>query len=215
MKRFLDFFLSVTGLLLGFPLAIMLSFLIWLQDKGLVFYFQKRVGLKGEKFRSIQFRSMILRAEEKSGPIQADLNDGRVTCIGRIIRNSAIDALPQLINIAKGDMSFVGPRALRPEEKEVGSGKVVSVFDYPDFKERCKVRPGLTGVAQILLPRDAPREKKFKYDIWYIKNQSFWLDFYLIILSFLVTFQGKWETRKDKLGGLVSNLKCKVESKIG
>ncbi|MCX5700295.1 MAG: sugar transferase [Candidatus Omnitrophica bacterium] len=214
MKRLLDLVLSVVGIIFGLPLGIIICLVIYLNDRKSVFYRQERVGKYGRVFKGYQFRSMVPDADNDTGPFQATENDPRVTGIGRLIRITAIDELPQLLNIFKGEMSFVGPRALRLEEKEVGGSKVVSVFDYPDFKERCSVSPGLTGVAQVLLPRDAPRKVKFKYDIWYIKNQSLWLDAYLIFISFLVTFQGKWETRLDKLSFLTKNFKERIANEI-
>src|SRR4030042_4442110 len=111
-----------------------------------------------------------------------------------------MDELPHLINILKGDMSFVGPRALRPEEKEVhGNPDETSIEDIPGFAERMTVSPGLTGIAQVYLPTDALRSEKFKYDLRYIKKQSFLFDLKLIFLSFWITFRGKWESREKKV----------------
>jgi lipopolysaccharide/colanic/teichoic acid biosynthesis glycosyltransferase len=96
-------------------------------------------------------------------------------------------------------MSFVGPRALRPGEIEThGDGQLVAMEDIPGYAERHSVRPGLTGIAQIFAPRDVPRRYKFKYDQIYVRNQGFWLDLRLILLSFWITFRGKWETRGRK-----------------
>jgi lipopolysaccharide/colanic/teichoic acid biosynthesis glycosyltransferase len=111
-----------------------------------------------------------------------------------------MDELPQLINILKGDMSFVGPRALRPAELEVhGNPEEMRIEEIPGYKERQYVSPGLTGLAQVYLPTDAPRYQKFRYDLLYIKKQSLWLDLKLIFLSFWITFRGKWESRQRKL----------------
>jgi lipopolysaccharide/colanic/teichoic acid biosynthesis glycosyltransferase len=111
-----------------------------------------------------------------------------------------MDELPQLWNILKGDMSFVGPRALRPEELEVkGNSEVLNIEEIPRYRERITVRPGLTGLAQVYLPSDAPRRDKFRYDLLYIKNQSFLFDLKLIFLSFIITFKGKWESRQKKI----------------
>jgi lipopolysaccharide/colanic/teichoic acid biosynthesis glycosyltransferase len=107
--------------------------------------------------------------------------------------------LPQLWNIFKGDMSFVGPRALMPSEIETnGSGECVHLDEIPGYAERHCVRPGLTGLAQIYVPRDIPRKYKFRYDLIYIRRQSLWLDVKLILLSFWITFHGKWESRGRK-----------------
>jgi len=214
MKRLFDIFLAIIGIILSLPLWLLFGVLIWLQDRGPVFYSQERVGKDGKLFENIQFRSMRTDAERGLGPLQARENDIRITPIGRFIRENAMDALPQLFNILNGQMSFVGPRALRPTEKEVGDDAPRNVWEYKDFSERCKVRPGLTGVAQLLLPRDVPRQMKFCYDLWYIKNRTFYLDLYLIALSFLVTFEGKWGSGRNRLGFLTRKLKKKVDSQI-
>ncbi len=151
-------------------------------------------------FKTIKFRSMIKDAENGTGPVQAVENDPRVTKMGRILRATAMDEFPQLLNILKGDMSFVGPRALRPREKEVyGNPDEINIENVPGYKERLAVRPGLTGMAQVYLPTDALRSEKFQYDLLYIKKQSFLLDLKLIFLSFWITFRGKWESREKKV----------------
>lgn len=111
-----------------------------------------------------------------------------------------MDELPQLINIFRGDMSFVGPRALRPKEKEVfGEASPEDIASVPGYADREKVSPGLTGLAQVYLPSDAPRKRKFRYDRLYIRRQSFCLDIKLIFLSFWITLKGKWESRLKKV----------------
>ena len=200
LKRLFDIFLSSLGLVGSFPLWLLLSLAIKFEDRGPVFYAQKRVGKQGKVFWTIKFRSMIKNAEKDVGPVQAVEDDPRVTKIGRILRATAMDELPQLLNILKGDMSFVGPRALRPEEKEVhGNPHIMRIEIIPLYEERLTVRPGLTGLAQVYLPTDAPRKRKFRYDLLYIKNQSLFLDLKLILLSFLITFKGKWESRQNKI----------------
>jgi lipopolysaccharide/colanic/teichoic acid biosynthesis glycosyltransferase len=165
-----------------------------------VFYGQERVGEGGELFSALKFRSMIPDAEAGVGAVQATEHDPRVTRVGRLLRATAMDELPQLWNIFRGDMSFVGPRALRPGEIEVtGSGRHVTLEQIPGYRERHSVRPGLTGVAQVFAPRDVPRRSKFKYDRLYVSNQSFWLDVRLIVVSFWITFRGKWEVRGNKI----------------
>ncbi len=199
LKRLFDILLSSIGLIGSAPLWLLFSTAILLEDGRPIFYFQERVGRSGRLFSAMKFRSMIKTAEKDTGPVQAVENDPRVTKIGRILRATAMDELPQLINILQGDMSFVGPRALRPQEKEVyGSPDEMKIEDVPGYKERLAVRPGLTGMAQVYLPTDALRRVKFQYDLQYIKNQSFFLDIKLILLSFWITFRGKWETRQKK-----------------
>lgn len=199
MKRFFDIFLSSIGFIGSSPLWLLFSLAIKLEDRGSIFYAQERVGKDGRIFKVLKFRSMIPDAEKHTGAVQAVENDSRVTKVGRILRATAMDELPQLINILKGDMSFVGPRSLRPNEKEVhGNPDKTSIEDIPGYKERLTVRPGLTGIAQVYLPGDALRKEKFQYDLLYIKNQSFLLDLKLIFLSFWITFRGKWESRQKK-----------------
>lgn len=199
LKRPFDIALSSAGLVLSSPLWAVISLAVWLGDRGPVFYAQERVGKGGRTFRALKFRSMIRDAERGRGPVQATENDPRVTRVGRLLRGTAMDELPQLLNILKGDMSFVGPRALRPSEIEVAGGGAASLDDVPGYRERHAVRPGLTGLAQVFLPGDAPRRKKFRYDLLYIRRMSFWTDLELIVLSFWITFRGRWEFRGDKV----------------
>jgi lipopolysaccharide/colanic/teichoic acid biosynthesis glycosyltransferase len=200
LKRPFDVLLSFFGMVLSSPLWIVFAALIWIGDRGPVFYTQERMGRFGQIFKALKFRSMVIDAEKENVPIQATENDPRVTKIGRYMRKTAMDELPQLINIFKGDMSFVGPRALRPQEKEVnGNGIVVDISQISGFQERCSVRPGLTGLAQIFLPADSPRQKKFRYDHLYIRRQSFCFDIKLICLSFWITFRAKWESHGQKV----------------
>ena len=199
-KRLLDVMLAGAGLIASAPLWAVIAALIKIEDGGPVFFSQERVGCRGRRFDAMKFRSMIVDAEAGTGPIQAGENDPRVTRIGRILRATAMDELPQLWNIFRGDMSFVGPRALRPGEIEVkGNGAVEKLEDVPGFSDRCAVRPGLTGVAQIFAPRDVVRRQKFRYDRFYVDRQSFWFDVRLILLSFWITFRGRWEDRGRKL----------------
>ena len=177
------------------PLWFIFGFLIWLQDCGQIFYIQERVGKNGVIFQGLKFRSMNTGAEDGIGPVQAKDNDPRVTRIGRFLRKTAMDELPQLWNIFKGEMSFVGPRALRPEESELNdSARTRSVFEIPGFQKRASIKPGLTGAAQVLASRKLTREDKFKYDLWYVDNMNFWLDLKLILKSLLRTFEAKWDT---------------------
>ena len=199
-KRLLDVALSGLGLALSSPLWALLAAAVKLEDGGPVFYAQERVGEGGRTFRAFKFRSMIQDAEANVGPLQATEHDPRVTRVGRLMRATAMDELPQLWSIFVGDMSFVGPRALRPGEIEVrGDGVHEALEDVPGFAERHSVRPGLTGIAQIFAPRDIPRRHKFRYDRIYIRRRALWLDLRLILLSFWITFRGRWEHRGDKL----------------
>jgi len=198
-KRTLDIVLASLGLAVSSPLWLGIALAIKWEDGSPIFYGQDRVGRGGRRFRSWKFRSMIPNSDEQFGPMQAKDGDDRITRVGRILRATALDELPQLWNIFKGDMSFVGPRALLPEEIEVnGNGELIPLEKIPGYEERHRVRPGLTGLAQIYAPRDIPRKDKFRYDLLYIKKQSFWLDLRLIALSFWITVRGKWEYRGRK-----------------
>ncbi len=200
LKRPFDMFLSGLGLLLSAPLWALITLGVKLEDGGPVFYGKERVGKGCRRFWSWKFRSMVPDSDVRFGPLQASDGDPRVTQVGRLLRATAMDELPQLWNIFKGDMSFVGPRALVPEEIEVsGDGTPIPLEKIPGYEARHRVRPGLTGLAQIYAPRDIPRRQKFKFDLLYIRRQSFWLDLKLIALSFWITFRGKWEHRGAKL----------------
>jgi lipopolysaccharide/colanic/teichoic acid biosynthesis glycosyltransferase len=198
-KRVLDLMLSGVGLVASMPLWLAIAAAIKLEDGGPVFYTQPRVGEGGGVFNVFKFRSMIVDAEAHVGAVQASENDPRITRVGKLLRATAMDELPQLWNIFRGEMSFVGPRALRPGEVEGTGREVVAIDEIPGYAERCRLRPGLTGVAQIYAPRDVPRRHKFRFDRVYARRQSFWLDVRLIGLSFWITFRGKWEHRESKV----------------
>ena len=197
-KRLLDILLAGCGLILSAPVALVAAGAIKLEDGGPIFFTQERVGRRGRHFLALKFRSMVPDAEARVGPLQAVENDARVTKVGRLMRATAMDELPQLWNIFRGDMSFVGPRALRPGEIEVNGRGMERLEEVAGFQARCAVVPGLTGVAQIYAPRDITRRHKFRYDRLYIRRQSFWLDVRLILLSFWITFRGTWEARERK-----------------
>lgn len=195
MKRIFDFSLALVGLFISLPLWFVFGLIIWLEDRGPVFYFQDRVGIGGKIFTSIKFRSMVFDAEKDLGPVQAKENDPRITKMGGFLRKTAMDELPQLLNILKGDMSFVGPRALRTVEIEsADSSSVKAIFQISGFKKRSSILPGLTGAGQVFASRSLVREEKFKYDLWYVDNLGFWLDIRLILKSVVTTFRAKWDT---------------------
>jgi lipopolysaccharide/colanic/teichoic acid biosynthesis glycosyltransferase len=200
LKRSFDIFLSGVGLLASAPLWALIALAVKVQDGGPVFYGGERVGRGGKRFKSWKFRSMVTDSDARFGPLQAKDGDSRVTRVGRVLRATALDELPQLWNIFRGDMSFVGPRALLPEEIEVsGNGEVIPLEKIPGYEVRHRVQPGLTGVAQIYASRDIPRRHKFKFDLLYIKRQSLWLDIRLILVSFWISGRGKWESRGHKV----------------
>lgn len=199
LKRCFDASLAGLGLVLSAPLWGVIAAAIRLEDGGPIFFRQERVGLGGRTFDALKFRSMRPDAESMTGAIQASENDPRVTGIGRLMRATAMDELPQLWNILRGDMSFVGPRALRPGEIEAGTnGRLTRLEDVPGFERRITVRPGLTGLAQIYAPRDVPRRQKFRYDRVYVNRHSLALDLRLILVSFWISLLGTWEARGRK-----------------
>ena len=198
-KRLFDVLLSGTGLILSSPLWGLIAAAIKLESAGPVFFTQSRVGERGRHFDAIKFRSMVENAEAGIGPVQATVHDPRVTRVGRVLRATALDELPQLWNIFRGDMSFVGPRALRPNEIEpAGDGRPIPLEAVPGFSTRCSVTPGLTGLAQIYLRRDVTRRQKFRYDLLYVRRRSLMLDVRLILLSFWISLRGRWEARQPK-----------------
>jgi lipopolysaccharide/colanic/teichoic acid biosynthesis glycosyltransferase len=197
LKRAFDLALSGVGLVASAPVWGFIALAVKLHDGGPVFFPQERWGRHQSRFGVLKFRTMIPNAAAVS--VQATENDPRITPVGRILRATALDELPQLLNIWRGDMSFVGPRALPINERQ-GREADADVPDekIPGFHERLQVRPGLTGIAQIFAPRDVPRRNKFRYDLLYIRRQSFQLDLRLIALSFWITFRGAWERREGK-----------------
>ena len=198
IKRSFDIALSGAGLIGSLPLWAIIAAAVKIEDGGPIFYTQERAGLNGRAFLALKFRSMRPDAEAAVGPIQASVDDRRVTRVGRLLRATAMDELPQLWNIFRGDMSFVGPRALRPGEIEAVGQKLIPLEAVPGYAARATVRPGLTGVAQIYAPRNVARRSKFRYDRLYIARQSFWLDVRLILLSFWISFLGTWESSGRK-----------------
>jgi exopolysaccharide biosynthesis polyprenyl glycosylphosphotransferase len=184
-KRILDFWLALFFLILLSPLFVIISLAIKLTSPGPVFYIQERVG-KGEKvFRAYKFRTMVHRAEEKTGPVLASENDPRITPLGRFLRRYRLDEIPQLVNVLKGDMSFVGPRPERPFFVEKFKKTV------PGYSERFRIKPGLTGLAQVSGGYSISARNKLKYDLIYIYNQSLFLDLRIIFQTIKVVLKGK------------------------
>ncbi len=188
-KRVIDIVCSLAGLLLLSPVLIIVSILIKLESYGPIIFSQDRIGYKGQKFKMYKFRSMVVNAEElkkklaerneMSGPMFKMKNDPRVTKVGKFIRKTSIDELPQLINILKGEMSLVGPRPSLPKE--------VKEFE-PWMMERLEVKPGLTCYWQVSGRNDIDFEDWMKLDIKYVRERSFWLDMKLIFKTFFVLF---------------------------
>jgi len=203
-KRGSDFLLSFAALVLLSPLFLAIGLAVWLEDRLPVFFVQERSGLRGRVFRVYKFRSM--RHAKGVDHVVSDLAaDSRVTRVGRFLRATAMDELPALFSILKGDMSFVGPRALYPRVEWPGSpenGKRIE--EIPGFEIRSLVRPGLTGFAQVYAPKDIIYEEKFRYDALYVRRMGPWLDLKLFFLSLRMTLLGRWEGSRKIEPGSVS-----------
>jgi len=183
IKRLMDAFLSAIFLLLTSPILLLCTLAIKLESKGPVFFKQERLGLNKRPFSLIKFRTMIQNAEEKTGPMRAKKNDSRVTKVGKFLRTTRLDEIPQFINVLKGDMSFVGPRPIRKYYADKYSKQT---HYYP---LRFTVKPGITGWAQVRFgysESDEDQMKKFQHDLFYIQEASLFLDL-LIILKTIQT----------------------------
>ena len=199
LKRSFDFIVASLALIISSVLWLIFAVAIKIEDRGPVFYRQKRWGKNKKTVKVYKFRTMVVNADGKFGRIQALENDPRITRVGKFLRATSLDEMPQILNIWKGEMSWVGPRALPINEVQVKEENgYLPDEEIPGFDLRCRVRPGLTGMAQVYAPRDVPRRHKFRYDLIYIQNQSFWLDLKLIFLSLWITLRGKWESRGKK-----------------
>lgn len=183
LKRIFDILFSFFGLiLLAFPMLV-IAIAIKCSSEGSVFYTQERLGLNGKRFKIVKFRTMILDAEKDGAQWSAGSDDGRVTKIGLFLRKYRLDELPQLLGCLTGQLSIVGPRP----EREV----FYDLFDQHvhGFRERMKVKPGLTGLAQINGGYDLRPEEKIVYDVEYIKNRSLWLDISILVKTVVVVLR--------------------------
>jgi len=187
LKRIIDISVSSLGLLAFSIVGLIIGIAIKLDSKGPIFYRQERVGEGTKIFGLLKFRSMRVNAEE-NGPQWAKVNDERVTRVGRVIRKLRLDEIPQMINVLKGQMSFVGPRPERPVFVKMLKREI------PFYTQRHAVKPGITGWAQICCPYGASREEaleKLKYDLYYIKHMSLLLDLIIISETVKVVLFGK------------------------
>lgn len=181
IKSSIEFIFCLILLMLAVPICILACIAIYIELRVNPIYTQKRVGLNGRVFKIYKLRSMYIDAE-KDGPKWASENDERITKVGRIIRKTRIDELPQLVNILKRDMSFIGPRPERPE--------LIEEFlkNIPDFNDRLLVKPGITGWAQVNGGYSLTPKEKLEFDKYYIQNRGFKLDLLILLKTIIVIF---------------------------
>uniref|UniRef100_UPI00258826B7 sugar transferase n=1 Tax=uncultured Prochlorococcus sp. TaxID=159733 RepID=UPI00258826B7 len=194
IKRIGDFIISLFLIIFTLPISIIVALLIYLEDKGPIFYSQIRTGFNGEKIVIYKFRSMVKNAE-KSGPQWSQKEDKRITKIGKIIRALRLDELPQLLSVIEGTMSLIGPRPERPEIEN-------KLFkEIPYYKYRHILKPGISGWAQVNYPYGASKEdtvNKLSYDIYYINHISFFLDLFILFKTMKIVFNAKNYKPKSK-----------------
>lgn len=185
LKRILDIISSLLGLIVAIPIILVIAIIIKIEDNGPVFYSQQRLGKDEKNFFVYKLRSMRVDAEKYGGVQWAQKDDPRITKIGKFIRKTRIDEIPQLFNILKGDMSLIGPRPERPELTYKFNKEI------PGFIDRLVIKPGLTGLAQVNGGYDIGPEEKLKWDIIYIKNRNIFLDISIIFKTIGVVFTGE------------------------
>lgn len=181
-KRVIDIVISATGLIITSPIMLVTAILIKLDSRGPVLFRQERIGKDGKVFKIAKFRSMCTGAEHTGSGVYSGKNDARVTRVGRVIRTTSIDELPQFFNILKGDMSLIGPRpplTYHPWSIDQYTEEQLHMFD---------VRPGITGWAQVHGRKDVEWHKRIELNVWYVRHISFWLDvkiFFMTIIKVL------------------------------
>lgn len=185
VKNVLDRIMAVILLIILFPLMLIVGIIIKMESKGLVIFTRDRLGYRGEPFKFYKFRSMVKGSENRGSGVYSFKEDARVTRFGRIIRATSLDELPQLWNIIKGEMSFIGPRPAlinHPWPLE----------EYTDFqKKRLTVRPGMTGLAQINGRREILWKERIEWDVEYVRTVSFKMDLYILYKTMGVVFSSK------------------------
>lgn len=192
-KEIFDRIIAFIALAILLPLFLVIAILIKLDSKGPVFFLQERVGKDGKIFRTVKFRTMVVDAPEKTKGIYIDKENPYVTRIGKFLRRSGIDELPQVINVIRGEMSLVGPRPTLKYQVE----------KYDDFqKKRLLMKPGITGWALVNGRNKLTWPERIKFDIWYVENWSFWLDIKILFKTVWVVAKGEGlyaESETDKI----------------
>ncbi|HHW46614.1 MAG TPA: sugar transferase [Clostridiales bacterium] len=185
LKRLIDILGSLIGLIIILPILIVISFLIKLTSKGPIFFRQERLGKDGKVFNIIKFRTMVVNAENiGDGLTIKSENDNRITKIGRFLKATSLDELPQLINVLKGEMSLVGPRP--PVTYYPYNG----YDNYPDWaKTRFLMRPGMTGLAQVTVRNSVSWDERIRIDIEYVNKSNLWLDVKILFITFQKIFK--------------------------
>lgn len=182
IKRILDFILALLGLLILWPILLLAMLAIVIEDPGPALFRQKRLGYRGREFTMLKLRSMRVNAEHTGSGVYSGKNDPRVTKVGRILRKTSIDELPQLINLLRGDMSLIGPRpplTYHPWPIDQYTPEQRRMFD---------VRPGITGWAQTHGRKDVEWHKRIELNVWYVDHISFWLDVKIFFLTIFKVF---------------------------
>lgn len=182
LKRILDFVLALLGLLILWPILLLAMLAIVIEDPGPALFRQKRLGYHGREFTMLKLRSMRVNAEHTGSGVYSGKNDPRVTKVGRILRKTSIDELPQLINLLRGDMSLIGPRpplTYHPWPIDQYTPEQRRMFD---------VRPGITGWAQTHGRKDVEWHKRIELNVWYVDHISFWLDVKIFFLTIFKVF---------------------------
>ncbi len=190
-KRLFDVVLAAFGLVLLSPIWLVCSFLIWIEDPGPLLFIKNSVGKGGVNFHQLKFRTMERAAERFTGPVMSSEADGRVLVMGRLLRKTALDELPQLINILYGEMSFVGPR---PQRTVLVRGYLEQM---PEYAVRHLVLPGLAGLAQVVGDYYLTPRQKLRFDRLYIQHAGLLFDIKLILLAFMLTFWYRWQKGWD------------------
>lgn len=188
-KRLFDILLSSGGLVVSIPLWVIMVILLWLEEPGPLLFVKNSVGKGGVNFHQFKFRTMVLGAESVTGPVLASRSDERVLMVGSLLRKTALDELPQIINILKGEMSFVGPR---PQRTVLVHGYLEKM---PQYAERHRVLPGLSGLAQVAGDYYLTPRQKLRFDRLYIQHANLGFDLQLLALAFLITFWYRWQKR--------------------